>query len=524
MPGARHHLEVLMVPLILYEFAVEASPRWGAIWLEARRRPSERPSEVYQRLEVCLAAQYKLLQLQGHSFVASHEKAQGISRLKIFGTSVVFATSPNFAQALLVDFRLPLSTRDLMLQLLEKVWKEKGDVRRSGITEKRLHRILSGLMGPKFMLHASSIINDELARGILDPKNEISSHPGTAVEVYLFSFLRQLVGNIAVRAIMGLEFTTRHPEFIHHLWNLDTGVSFFLLGLENLPLAAARAGREARDAVFQATLEHHHALLSADHAEGRVYTDMSDVSDICKTLLQEWRELGISTQSCASITSAILWAANINTAPIVYWFIRHLYQSRDVLDQVRVEVEPFVQYSLDPTPRINVDIEALTSRCPLFRVAFLETLRMEAHTFSLKMVTEDCNVVPYQKSGDEQFSLKKGEIVCISHGAHQMDPKYFPEPFEFNPLRYENQPTDGQKTFPSTTYGDMFVFSGGKALCKGRDFAQAEVLAIVAAFITSWEMDPIYETTEWREFDRISTSGAYIPKKDFKIKLTRRHK
>ncbi|KIV87964.1 hypothetical protein PV10_09154 [Exophiala mesophila] len=469
---------------------------------------------------------------KGNSNCDSERDAHGIHRLQVFTASLVLVTSPVFAQPLLVDFRLPLSTRDMMLHLLEKVWNEKGELRRSGITEKRLHRDLSALMGQKFMLHASSVINDELAREIFIPKTSgkissdmksIASGSERDVEIRLFSFLRRLVGNIAVRAIMGLAFTTNNPNFVDNLWEIDANVKLLLLGLEKLPLPTARAVRKARDEVVRATLEHHKALLVGDQGERSTFGDLSDVSDICKTLLQGWAELGISTESCASTTSAILWAANINTAPIVYWMIRHLFQHRNVLCQIRSEVEPYVQHSSDQDPQIRVDIEALTSRCSLLRAVFLETLRMEAHTFSLKMVTEDCTVFPYQaRGGAEQFPLKKGEIVCVAHGAHQMDPEYFPESCDFNPLRYEERTAGGKTDHPRTSYGDMFVFSGGKALCKGRAFAHAEVLAVVAAFVISWEIAPMDETPQWRKTDRVSTSGAYLPMEDLKVRLQRR--
>jgi hypothetical protein len=48
------------------------------------------------------------------------------------------------------------------------------------------------------------------------------------------------------------------------------------------------------------------------------YGDLSDVSDTFKTCLKDWISAGITIASCASASTALLWAANVNSAPVAF--------------------------------------------------------------------------------------------------------------------------------------------------------------------------------------------------------------
>ena len=71
--------------------------------------------------------------------------------------------------------------------------------------------------------------------------------------------------------------------------------------------------------------------------------------------------------------------------------------------------------------------------------------------------------------------MKRGYTVLMSQWVSHRDPKYFPEPEEFRPERWENGIA---KRLPKFAY---FPFGGGPRICVGASFALMEASIILAA-------------------------------------------
>ncbi len=73
------------------------------------------------------------------------------------------------------------------------------------------------------------------------------------------------------------------------------------------------------------------------------------------------------------------------------------------------------------------------------------------------------------------YQVKKGYTIFMSQWVNHRDPRYFPEPEEFRPERWE----DGMaKRIPKYAY---YPFGGGQRVCIGNTFALMEAAIILAA-------------------------------------------
>ena len=73
------------------------------------------------------------------------------------------------------------------------------------------------------------------------------------------------------------------------------------------------------------------------------------------------------------------------------------------------------------------------------------------------------------------FLVKRGYTVLMSQWVNHRDPKYFPEPEEFRPERWENGLA---KRIPKFAY---YPFGGGQRICVGNTFALMETAIVLAA-------------------------------------------
>ena len=73
------------------------------------------------------------------------------------------------------------------------------------------------------------------------------------------------------------------------------------------------------------------------------------------------------------------------------------------------------------------------------------------------------------------YRVKPGYTVLMSQWVNHRDPKYFPEPEEFRPERWEH---GFSKRIPKFAY---YPFGGGQRICVGSAFALMEAAIILAA-------------------------------------------
>ena len=77
------------------------------------------------------------------------------------------------------------------------------------------------------------------------------------------------------------------------------------------------------------------------------------------------------------------------------------------------------------------------------------------------------------------------------------------------------------KAIKKTDYFSLQPWGEGPTMCKGRKFAEGEVITIVAAIVTCWDITPI--DGKWTHPGRKgAAAGAHKPVSDVRVRIERR--
>jgi cytochrome P450 len=154
---------------------------------------------------------------------------------------------------------------------------------------------------------------------------------------------------------------------------------------------------------------------------------------------------------------------------------------------------------------------------------------------SYKVVEEDFVVTESEedarmlgKKQAQSFLLHKGEFICIPHGVHQSDEKYFRDPQRFDARRFWAKDNDEKgeaaedQADVRVEYGTMKVWGGGKQMCKGKTFAEREVVLFAAAILMQWDISPVSDGGKWVHPGRKAGAGVVVPVREVRVKMSRR--
>lgn len=89
--------------------------------------------------------------------------------------------------------------------------------------------------------------------------------------------------------------------------------------------------------------------------------------------------------------------------------------------------------------------------------------------------------------------LTPGTQVSVAYGARESDPRYYPSPATFDPLRFYKLRTDRSSNRFSVTdidSNEYLGFGGGRNTCPGRFFAVAIIKTAVVQLLLEYDMTP----------------------------------
>ncbi|EXJ60728.1 hypothetical protein A1O7_04881 [Cladophialophora yegresii CBS 114405] len=483
-------------------------------------------------------------------------------------------TVPSLAKQILMDRSSPITMEDFIYHVMKTFWGDGGAIKAidPALLWGNIHGVLSGMLRESFVTTAIKVTVDmvqdrtwNLVSGAASPVDQSIWERQGSVEILsqgksdgdfvaeasLMPLIRYFVGDIATTVLFGKDFMENNPNIMPDLWEMDTRFNLFLAGAPSwFPGMGGPA--KARERIIQAIDEHHQALFKYLDGQdpGSRWSDMSDVSSVIVDRAREFKAAGSSPRGWATGNGAILWAMNINANAVVFWMVWYVFSTPSLLQEIRREIAPHVRFHqpaatglpIKEQPKLEIDVAALWTKCPLLKGAFFEAMRLEAPSMSYKMVEDDFVVYEDEKDArslgkkePQSWLLKKGELICIPHGVHQSDEKYFRDPERFDPRRFwakESQAEKGQNGHVNgeaeddaeirVEYKTMKVWGGGKQMCKGKTFAEREVVLFGAAIIMQWDIEPVNNGGKWVHPGRIVGAGAMNPKKDVRVRMKRR--
>lgn len=191
------------------------------------------------------------------------------------------------------------------------------------------------------------------------------------LEVNWYHFVRHIVGQSSVAALMGRSFVESYPQLVDDLQDFDTGFLWLMSGLPAwVPIDSLRRAHRARKRLMY----HLGTFLRSldDKSAQRNFVESQAISQIVHSLDNTMKQGGLTVDSRCSLLLSLLWASQVNVANTVFWLLSRIYAEPTLLNDIRRETALCVD-----TGGASDPVFTSTARSsPVLKAAFLETLRM----------------------------------------------------------------------------------------------------------------------------------------------------
>lgn len=434
-----------------------------------------------------------------------------------------------------------LSNDDFITFIHDRYFGDKGECARMPSEDfHAVHRTLNTLMKEPFLSTATDSMVGLIQDNIHDMFS-FSADPakqrhweragraipdGNIVDVDLFPMSMNYVGDIAGEILMGRALFKNYPNVLDDLWVFDNAFNALLTGAPPVTRRLSNA-RAARARLITAFTEWKVAMLKTFRGEdpGHKWRDMSDVSETMKTRVRTLEGLPTSDLHNAATNIAVYWGLMVNANKVSYWLLLHIISNQPLLAAIREEIAPFAKTSDSSDgkpPSLTLDAMGLFKSSPLFKASFYETMRLYTAGTSYKKVLEPLTLTEsaadaelFGKPLPQSYHIPEGSFLVIPHSAMQTDHRLWADPERFDPMRFlidggeEKVGLDNDKKDRGA--GEIYKisrdakvdikhlrpFGGGHTVCKGRTFAEREVLVFVAAWLAVWDFSPA-DPTGWK--------------------------
>lgn len=349
------------------------------------------------------------------------------------------------------------------------------------------------------------------------------------VEASLLPLIRDFVAHSTNPSLIGPNFLANYPDFFEDIWAVDRGFFLLAAGLPRwLPIPILTRAHIARKRLLERIETFHKALEVHANGEdpGPNWRDLDEIGVVVRLRETAYRKHNWSMRARAACEHALMWATNANSNSLIFWMLNHIYADPALLRAIREEIAPYAtaiqpaqEFPIPEAPRFtNLDIDGLCDKCPLLKAVYIECLRLDTASWSLRLVKQDIHLQSRDKTSPA-FLLRQGSYAHAAHDLHNTDPAAFPEPLEFRPERHIRYDDGGVRK--SADMGSIRPYGGGGSMCKGRFFALKECMGFVAAVVAMWELE-IKGGGEWRFPRHRKATGVYGTGDDVRVWVRRR--
>ncbi|KAJ4136350.1 hypothetical protein NW768_003962 [Fusarium equiseti] len=357
----------------------------------------------------------------------------------------------------------------------------------------------------------------ELSADVKVIQSEKPGIPGK-VEANLQSLTRDFGACMSIPLIYGQDILDRHPQILDDFWVFDNELfPLLMVGIPQwAPFKMMQDGLKARTRIIDA-LEGVYKRIEQER-KGEAIDFNADVSDV-STMLRERNAIynrdGWTFRERAAADLGTFWGLNANAQPVLFWFLLYVYSTPGLLERIREEISPYIRLSGDENPEIaGMDFQSLFKKCQLFKACIFETYRLVNEPTSIRHVSKSVSIT----DGDLQHNLNQGTYISVPLALKSRDPALYEDPDSFVPDRFlETDPQTGKST---ARYGKLKPWGIGAAMCKGRTFAEKEIISLGSAVISLWDIKPADGV--WKLPAMIPGTGVKKPVNDIRVVIQRR--
>ncbi|KAJ4854474.1 cytochrome p450 domain-containing protein [Trichoderma breve] len=304
------------------------------------------------------------------------------------------------------------------------------------------------------------------------------------VEADLELLMRDFGACVSIPRLYGQDFLDRNHNLLEDFWKFDNNAfPLLVIGVPTwAPIKSFKEALAARTRLHDA-LEGFYNRIN-QYKRGLAVDFDADMSDH-----------DVPMRARAELELGTFWGLNANMQPMVFWLLLYIHSTPGLLQELREEVSSCISLSTAANPpQITALVEEPTS---------------------IRYVSKPLTV----PDGNLEHHFKPGTWLSAPHALLQSDPSIFPEPDKFIPDRFIE--TDKETGARVARYGKLKPWGSGSGVCKGRTFAEKEVMGIVACFITLWDMDNAEGS--WKLPSMIPGTGVKRPQKAIRVVIKRRN-
>ncbi|KAL2073347.1 hypothetical protein VTL71DRAFT_10671 [Oculimacula yallundae] len=467
----------------------------------------------------------------------------GIFGIHMMGSKHFMVIMPSLVQQFFKQRSTVLSGQDFIFWICIKYFGDGGATANTEPAKfKAVHSTLNSLLKEPFLSEATEktvrlverqmptvISFGEKAEGLKEWESMANVvRDGETAEVDFFPLVMNYVADVAGNVLMGDDFLKNNPGITQDLWEFDSKFNAFLTGIPIVTPGLAKA-KIAREKLKAAISEWNHA--ATDHINGKTVDDkwsgISDISETMRIRLKAFQSVDVDEEFAIAQNLALYWGLMVNANKVLFWVLLHIISSPDLLSTIREEIAPFAKFS-PATENLQLDVDSLVKSCPVFKGTFFEAMRLYTAGVSYKKVLQDVTLTEsaedaakFGKPVPQTYHISKGNFLVIPHAVMQTDARIWDQPNSFNPHRFL-VPDDQDPKKMHAEQGHLHAFGGGTSICKGRFFAEREILIFAAGFLTTWEFDAV-KGEKWNIPGKsYNGTGSASPKKNVRVRMTRR--
>ncbi|PLB49117.1 cytochrome P450 [Aspergillus steynii IBT 23096] len=278
-------------------------------------------------------------------------------------------------------------------------------------------------------------------------------------QIKLLEWVRHAIMQASSCGVYGTEHPFLDVEVEKAFWTWHAHLSAHISGL-NFDLLGK--GYAARQKVFDAHVRYCRNVPS----------------DASPLFTERWRvlqEAGISEADCIKQQATLPIGMLSNTVPTFYWTIWELFSRRELLREVRQELE--AQAIIKQDDGYALDVGSLKSKCPLLLSVFQETQRVRHIHAAIRRVMKDTLL-------DGKYFLREGNYLQMpGHSIHSNTNIWGPSAREFDPYRFIKA--------AKPAGSDFLAWGAPPHLCPARQFAATEILIMVALLVMRADLEPV---------------------------------